>query len=81
MRSELVLKLLKTRRADTLIAEINNVVSIVAEDARGLIFLENDFVLVGKYLKGVLFVYIHCLADAYGKHDSAKLIYFSYNTG
>ena len=61
---------------------INNMVQgVVAEYTRGLIFLKDYFVFIRKNLKRVFFVYIHCLADADGKHDSSKLIYFSYHSG
>ena len=75
------LDLCKTILANSFAAEIHDVVSIVAEDAGGLIFLKNYLVLVCEDLKRILFVYVHDLTDADGKNDSSKLVYLSYYAG
>ena len=75
------LYLLEAILADTLAVEENYIVCISAEYAGGLVFLKNDSVFIGENFKRVLLSDIQCLADAYGEHYAAKLIYFSYDSG
>ena len=77
-RSERCLYLCKAILTYSFAAEIYDIVSIVAEDAGGLIFLKNDLVVVGEDLKGVLFVDVHYLSYADGEDYSSKLVHLSY---
>ena len=79
--SERSLDLCKTVLANALAAEIYDIVGVVAEDAGGLIFLEDYLVLVGENFKRILLVDVHYLSDADGKNYSSKLVYFSYYSG
>ena len=72
--------LFKAALANSLSAEENYVVCVIAENTGGLIFLEDDFVFIREYLKRILFVDIHGLSDADGKNYSSELVYFSYHT-
>jgi hypothetical protein len=65
--------------ADTHTVEINDIVSVVAENARGLIFLKNNSVLVRKYFKRILFVDPHGLSYADREDYTTELIDLSYN--
>ena len=67
--------------ANALATEEYDVVCIGAEYARGLIFLKDYSVFIGKDLERVLFVDVHGLSDADGENYSSKLVYFSCNTG
>ena len=79
-QSELLLDLCKTIWANTLTVVINDIVSIGAENARGLVLLENDSVAVNKYFKRILLVDIQILSDAHGKNDSTQLVDLSNDT-
>ena len=75
--SELILDLVETIGADAFTVEENDVVCVVAEDAGGMILLEDDAAVVGEDLDGVLDLDVHRLADLNGEHDSAELVNFS----
>ena len=81
VRSERLFDLLETVLTDALTAEKYDVVRICTENAGGLIFLENYSVFVGEDFKRVLFIDVHCLSDADGEYDSAKLVDLSYDSG
>jgi ATP-binding cassette subfamily B protein len=59
--------------------EIDDIVSVVAENAGGLIFLEDNSVFVRKYFERILFVDPHCLSYADREDYTAKLVDLSYN--
>ena len=80
-RLKLSLELLYALGADSLSAEIDNVVCVVAERACGLIFLKDDLVIVGEYLDGVLYVDTQNGAELLGKNYSSKLVNLSYYSG
>jgi hypothetical protein len=60
--------------------EEDDVIGTVAENAGGLIFLQNDLIFVGEDLERVFFVDVHYLSDAYGENYSSKLVYFPCDT-
>ena len=72
--SELVLDLIEAIGADAFAVEEDDIVSVVAENAGGVIFLQNDAVVVGEDLDRVLYFNIHCFADLDGEDDSAQLV-------
>ena len=80
-RSKLRLDLGQTVGADTLAAEEGDVVRVVAEYAGGVIFLQNDTVVIGEDLNSVLDLNVHRFANLNGENDSAQLVYFSYHSG
>ena len=75
--SEGLFDLSKASFTYSLTAEKYNVIGIITEYARGLIFLEDDLIILSEYLKGILLVYVHGLSDTDGKNDSSKLVYLS----
>ena len=79
-RSELCLELLEAIGANSLVVEVNNVVGVSAEYAGGLVFLEDDLVIVGEDLYGILDVDVHDLSDLDGENYSSELVYFSYDS-
>ena len=78
--SELCFDLFKAICADALVVKVNNIVGVAAENAGGLIFLENDLIVIGKDLNGIFDVDIHNFSDLDGKNDSSELVYFSYDS-
>ena len=60
--------------ADTLAAEIDNVLGVIAENASRLVLLQDYSVVVREYLHGVLLLDIKYLSDFDGQDYSAKLI-------
>jgi hypothetical protein len=79
--SERLLDLFEAILADALSVKENDVVSISAENAGRLIFLKDYLVVVGEYLKRVLFSNVHGLSDADREHDSSKLVYLANYSG
>ena len=79
-RSELCLDLCQTVGTDTLAAEEGDVVRVVAEYAGGMIFLQDDAVIIGEDLDGILYLNVHCFTDFNGENDSTQLVYFSYHS-
>ena len=79
-RSKRTLDLFQTAFADALLVEEYHVVRVFAKDAAGLIFLEDDLVLVDEYLKRGLIGDVECIAHALGDHDTAEVVDFSYDT-
>ena len=81
LRLEMLLELIEAIGADALAVEKYNVVGIVAEDTCRMIFLQDDAVIVGEDLDGVLNLDVHGLSDLDRENDSAQLIYFSNHSG
>ena len=79
--SEGLFDLLEAVLANTLTAEEYDIVCISAEYTRGLIFLKDYSVFVGKYFKRVFFIYVHSLSYTDGKNYSSKLIHFTNDSG
>jgi hypothetical protein len=75
------LDLIQTVCADAFAVKENDVVSIVAENACGMILLKDDTVVVGENFDGVLNLDIHCFSDFNRENDSAQLVYFSDHSG
>jgi len=75
--SELILDLVETIGADAFTVEENDVVCIVAENAGRVVFLQNDAIVVGENLNGILYFDVHGFANLNGEHDSAQLVHFS----
>ena len=72
------LELLKAVFADPLFLIHNHVVRIPAENARGLVFFEDDAILLNEDLDGVLCLKSEAFSCFYGKNDSSEFVYFSY---
>ena len=79
--SELLLELIQTFGANTLAVEKYDVVGVVAENAGRVVLLENDTVIIGENLNGILYFDVHCLSDFDRKNDSSQLVYFSDHSG
>lgn len=77
MLSEIVFEFLDASGADAFAVEVGDVLGVIAKDAGGMVFLEDDAVVIGEDLDGVLDFDIQCLSNFDRKHDSAKLVYFS----
>lgn len=60
---ELCFKLLNALRANSLTLEINYIFYIIAKNASGLIFLENDFIIIRKYFDCILLLNVKYLSD------------------
>ena len=78
--SELCLDLLEAVGTDTLVIEINNVVSVSAKNAGGLILFKDYLIIVGKYLNGVLDINVHYFSDLNGENYSSELVDLSYDS-
>ena len=76
-----LLELFEAGGANESAVKINEVLHLVAEDAAGGVFFEDDGVLVGEDLKRVFIFDIEGLADLGGEHDSSKLVYFACHSG
>ena len=74
---KLFFDLLEAVFADTLAVEINNIVGIVAKNARGVVFHENYFSVVCVNFDGIFFFDVHCLSDLYRENDSSEMIHHS----
>lgn len=72
-----VLYLVNASAAYTLAADEYHVVCISAENAGGLVFGQNDLILVGENFNGVFFLDVHGFSDFHGKHDPAQLVYLA----
>ena len=68
------LHLFDASTADALTVEIYGVVCAVAEDAGGLILLQDDAIVVGEDFDGILLLDIQNLSYFNGKHDSSQLV-------
>ena len=79
--SILSLQLVQAGLADVLALVVDNVLCVVAENAGRLIFLKDYLVVVGEYLKRVLFSNVHGLSDADREYDSSKLVYLANYSG
>jgi hypothetical protein len=73
-KSEGFLKLFYAIHAYSFIVEINYIVGLVAKNAGRLIFLENYFIVVGKYFKIVCLFNVEKLACLHGDYDSSKRV-------
>jgi hypothetical protein len=78
---KLCFDLFKAILTDALVIEVYHAVCVVAEHASRLILLQNNAIFVNEDLKRIFFVNVHGLTDADGQYDSAKLVYFTYDTG
>ena len=67
--------------ADALAVKIHGVIRAVAEDAGGLVFLQDDTVVIGKNFDGVLLLDIQNLSNFNGKHDSSQLVHLADYSG
>jgi hypothetical protein len=80
--SKLRFDLFDALAADTLIVEIDDIISVAAEFAGGVIFLEDDTAaVVGENFNGVFDLDVHGIAQGFGKHDAAKLVDSAYYSG
>jgi hypothetical protein len=73
--------LLNASLAKTLSLKKNNLIRVVAENARGLVFLKNYLVALRENFKRVLFLDVKGRAKAHRQNYSAKLVNFAYYTG
>ena len=78
-RSESALDLFQTTFADALFVEEYYVIRVFAKDATGLIFLQDDLVLVDEDLKGGLVGNVEGLAHALGNYDTPEIVDLSYD--
>ena len=78
---QLWLQLLEAGTANLFVAVIDNVVSLSAEDASGLIFSENDSIFSSEDLKGIFNIYVKGSADLNGQNNSSKLVNFADYSG
>lgn len=67
--------------ADVFTLVAYNTLGAVAENAGGMILVEDDIVALNKNLQCVAFCNVQSTAELNGKNDSSELIYLSYNTG
>ena len=79
--SELSLKFFNTSCANAFAVEINDIVSVVAENASGLILLQNDLIAVCKDLDSISLLDVQDFSDLDRKHDSSQLVNLTYYTG
>ena len=63
-----------------IISEEIDILYAIAENARGMVFLENDAITVGEDFKGILYGNVHLFTDLGRKHNSSQLIYSAYNS-
>lgn len=75
------LQLLETVGADIFAAEIDHVLGIVAENAGGLILLQDDGGSIYIDLQRVLFRDVQCAPELDGENDPAEFIDLSDNAG
>lgn len=73
----MILHLFNAGCTDALAVEINDIVNLVAENAGGLILLQNDLVFVNENFNRVLLLNVQGLSDFDGKNDSAQLVYLA----
>ena len=78
-RSESALDLFQTAFADALFVEEYNVVRVFAKDATGLIFLQDDLILVNEDLEGGLVGDVESLAHTLGNYDTSEIVDLSYD--
>ena len=82
MTSDLALaELLHALSADQLALVGNNIAGIAAEDAAGMILLEDDFVAIHKNLKHIFHANVYCPAQLDGQNDTSKRVKLTHNTG
>ena len=72
--------LCKALFADVLSFELNNVCSVVAEDAGRLILAKNDVVTFYEDLDGIALGQVECVSQFLGDDYSSKLIQLSYDS-
>jgi hypothetical protein len=75
------LQLFKALIADQLALEKVHITRVVAEDAGGMILLQDDLVAFRKDFEGILHGNIHGLAQFDGNYDSSQVVKLPYDTG
>ena len=80
VKSGLGLQLFQALSADPLVLKILDPVHVVAKQAGGVIFLQDNALVFNKDLQRVLYLDIQILADLRRQHDSAQFVYFSYHS-
>ena len=82
MTSDLALaELLHALSADQLALVGYNIAGVAAEDAAGMILLEDDFVAIHKNLKHIFHANVHCPAQLNGQNNASKRVKLTHNTG
>ena len=60
--------------ADQLAVELDNLVGASAENTRGCVFLENNFVFINKYFDRILGLDVHFVAKFDWENNSSELV-------
>ena len=79
--SDLLLEHADAVGADVLAAEVDDVAGIIAEDASGLILLQDNGVPLYVDLHGVLLSDVQGPPELYREHDAAELVDLSNDAG